>query len=85
MMLGGQAGTPGRSFSHPVPLASLQGGQGLTDAWTAHMFICEPHPLLRGAGNAFLLIPLAVFSRLWVSVAIIQHLENCRILEQKDN
>jgi len=28
----------------PVPLAHLQGAQVLTDAWTTHMFIREPHP-----------------------------------------
>ena len=61
VMLGGQAGTPGRSCSHYLPVACLQGGQGLSDAWTAHMFIREPRPLLSGAGNA-LLFPLTDLS-----------------------
>lgn len=69
----------------PVPLAHLQGGQVLSDAWTAHMFTREPHPHSRWAGNAILLVPLTALSLLWVSIATTLLLENCQILEQKGN
>ena len=84
-MLGGQTGTPGRSCFHYLPVASLQGGQGLSDAWTARMFICEPQLLLRGSWECIALFPLTALTHPWASVAIIQCLKNCQILGKKDN
>lgn len=50
------AGRPGRDSLGEASLITFQWllkvVKGLSDAWTAHMFICEPRPLLRGAGNA---------------------------------
>lgn len=62
VLLGGQAGTPGKAFSWlQFHLAHLQGGQVLTDAWTAHMFICELCPGSRWAGSAIFLFHLLFY------------------------